>query len=518
MSTNALLAIGLGLMTVLLVAATVAGATALRRTGALTDQMLNELTPARIVSENLATAVINQESGLRGYALTGDEAFLEPFNAGVKAETDSLALLRTYLTARPAELAAVDTAGREAAGWRTQIAEPTLAAVRNGGAGVVSPAQLTDGKKRFDQTRQAIDALRERVRQARADLKAELEAAQAWENTVFQAVLVTFLLAGLATVLLIQRGVLRPLRRLEQATETVAAGRFDDEIAVTGPSDIVAVAARVDSMRRRIVEELAFTVGARSRLEEQAADLARSNAELEQFAYVASHDLQEPLRKVASFSQLLERRYGDQLDDRARQYIGFAVDGAQRMQVLINDLLAFSRVGRVYDDTEPVDLEAAFTQAVTDLGDRIERTDATITHDTLPVLPGDPTLLTMLWQNLLGNALKFAAPDRPPVVTVTSERDGDQWRFAVTDNGIGVPAEFAEKIFVIFQRLHARGDVYGGTGIGLAMCRKIVEHHGGSIGLDTGHVDGARFVFTLPAGQDPAPGRSTSEDKATASE
>jgi light-regulated signal transduction histidine kinase (bacteriophytochrome) len=194
---------------------------------------------------------------------------------------------------------------------------------------------------------------------------------------------------------------------------------------------------------------------------------------------------------------MLERRYATELDDRGRQYLHFAVDGASRMQVLINDLLMFSRVGRVYDNVEDVDLQQIVEQAEQDLSHRIEESGATIAHAALPVVPGDKTLLALLWQNLLGNAVKFTHPGRPPRVTVEASADEEEWTFAVADNGIGIEPTYADKIFVIFQRLHPRGS-YPGTGIGLALCKRVVEFHGGRIWLDDGYTGGARICFTLP--------------------
>ena len=256
-------------------------------------------------------------------------------------------------------------------------------------------------------------------------------------------------------------------------------------------------------MRQRIVEELEAARSARAQLAEQAVELRRSNAELEQFAYVASHDLQEPLRKIASFCQLLEKRYGDKLDERGVEYIGFAVDGAKRMQVLINDLLSFSRVGRVGAMHADVDLDTALDDALANLAAAIEESHAEIVRPAqrLPRIVGDPTLLTMLWQNLIGNAVKFQRADHPPRIVIECQRGaGDRhgdWLLTVTDNGIGIDEEFVDKVFVIFQRLHGR-DQYSGTGLGLALCKKIVEHHGGTIRIDTTYDRGTRFEFTLP--------------------
>ncbi|MEV6520491.1 ATP-binding protein [Longispora sp. NPDC051575] len=497
--TSGLMSVGFGVLAVVLLAATVAGGLAMRRTAAVSDLLTDRISPARIAGQKLRGAMLDQETGLRGYVLTGDQTFLGPYTSGIEAENAALGELRGLLKGRTADLAAVSAAETHARTWRNYVAVPVIDAIALGGREAAPEPAVNGGKTVFDDVRTALGTLDSRLAQARTDIRAEVAAAQSWQNTVFGLMLATFLLAGMLVTSLVRRGVLRPLGQLGDATRTVSAGAYDRPITVDGPADMTALAGDVEGMRRQIVQELAFSNTARAQLEEQAADLKRSNGELEQFAYVASHDLQEPLRKIASFCQLLERRYGELLDDRGRQYVAFAVDGAQRMQVLINDLLAFSRVGRVYDDSEPVDLDRVCDQAVTDLADRVERTGATVERDPLPTVAGDPTLLTMLWQNLIGNALKFASPDRVPHVRVTVEADGDRWRFAVTDNGIGVPPEFGEKIFVIFQRLHARGDAYGGTGIGLAMCRKIVEHHGGQIWLDPEHTGGARFVFTLPA-------------------
>jgi light-regulated signal transduction histidine kinase (bacteriophytochrome) len=232
-------------------------------------------------------------------------------------------------------------------------------------------------------------------------------------------------------------------------------------------------------------------------LETKARELERSNAELEQFAYVASHDLQEPLRKVASFCQLLQRRYAGQLDERADQYIEFAVDGAKRMQSLISDLLGFSRVGRTGTQMVDVPLDDALRVALDNLTRRVDETRATIEADPLPTVSGEPVLLTAVFQNLIGNALKFHG-EEPPVVRVTVVRDGDMWTISCCDEGIGIAPEYAERIFAIFQRLHPK-ETYEGTGIGLALCRKIVEHHGGRIWLDTSVPSGTTFRFTLPA-------------------
>jgi light-regulated signal transduction histidine kinase (bacteriophytochrome) len=312
--------------------------------------------------------------------------------------------------------------------------------------------------------------------------------------------LVVALVGGAALILLaaviVWRGlhhlVLAPVESLAGQARAVAARRPNARIVPRGPPELQAMGRDVEQMRRTAAAALDDTRVARDHL-------ARSNADLEQFAYVASHDLSEPLRKVANFCQLLERQYGPQLDDTARQYIGFAVDGAKRMQALITDLLALSRVGRTTDAFVPVDTGVAVQQALANLEESIDATGAGVGRSELPTVPGDPALIVALFENLIANAIKYRSA-APPLIVITAVRDAGAaaWTFTVRDNGIGIEPQYAERIFAIFQRLHLR-DEYAGTGIGLALCRKIVEFHGGHIWLDTqGQVNGATFRFTLP--------------------
>ncbi len=226
-------------------------------------------------------------------------------------------------------------------------------------------------------------------------------------------------------------------------------------------------------------------------------ELARSNAELQQFAYVASHDLQEPLRMIGSYTQLLERRYADKLDRDAREFMGFIVDGATRMKQLIEDLLAYSRVGTRGKELRPVQAQAVLDKALANLRASLEQSAATVTHDPLPEVSADDTQLAQLLQNLIANAIKFRKKDEAPRIHVGAEDAGDEWRFSVADNGIGIEPQYFDRIFMVFQRLHTQ-DEYPGTGIGLAICRKVAERHRGRIWVESAYGKGSTFRFTLP--------------------
>jgi PAS domain S-box-containing protein len=251
--------------------------------------------------------------------------------------------------------------------------------------------------------------------------------------------------------------------------------------------------AGIAVQKARLYDEIK---GAQSALAEKAEELAKSNTELQHFAYIASHDLQEPLRMVASYVQLLARRYKGKLDGDANEFIAFAVDGAARMQALINALLAYSRIGTKGKPFEPSHCEKIFESALKNLKVAIEESRARVTHDALPTVMGDDIQLTQLFQNLIGNAIKFRG-NKPPSVHVSAERNGNEWFFSFRDDGIGIDPQYSERIFVIFQRLHSKEE-YPGTGIGLALCKKIVERHGGRIWVESEPGNGATFRFSLP--------------------
>ncbi|WP_181796315.1 CHASE3 domain-containing protein [Streptomyces sp. WELS2] len=516
-------------MITLVVAGSVVGAELLARTARVSDQLSEHIQPAHSEALRLQNALLNQETGVRGYVLAADRQFLAPYTEGRRAERDSAARLERLVGDRPVLRQDLEAIERAAADWRRRYAAPLIAGVTPGAPRPAGQSTTERGKAAFDHIRALFGTQNRHLAEARQHSRSELAHIRTVRNWVLGGMVAAFLLTAVVLAVLVHTLVARPLDRLRTASRRVAQGDFRHRIPAEGPADIRAMSDDVEAMRRRLVTELDASRVQQEHLTRQAADLdaqavelRRSNAELEQFAYVASHDLQEPLRKVASFCQLLEKRYGDSLDERGTQYIAFAVDGAKRMQILINDLLTFSRVGRVNDAHVPVSLGQTLDKALANLAAAAEESGAVIERpDTLPELTGDPTLLVMLWQNLIGNAIKFRRPDRAPRISVTCEPEpgtgegegevGTAVRLSVTDNGIGIPEEFAEKVFVIFQRLHGR-DAYSGTGIGLALCKKIVEFHGGRIWIDTGHTDGTRFCLTLPT----APAGGPASDGATA--
>jgi signal transduction histidine kinase len=495
---------GLGglIMGILLITTLAQAGSAIYRQSLIRDTVTDRIVPAALLQSQLSGTIGQQDTAIRTYATSKDPAAYATYQQKIAEQARTSATMRrllVHVSGSDRSLADIAALDKAAAAWRAGYADPLAAAVRRGTA---RPA-AEDGEQPFAQVRSTNAALQK-------DQTALYQTfARRLKNRVNEvywslaaAVLITLLsAAGLAW--LIRRAVLRPLSSLAANVRDVAQGDLARPLDLRGSAEFVELAAIVDAMRQRIMEEWRFTSEARRQLDEQATELRRSNAELEQFAYVASHDLQEPLRKVASFCQMLERKYGDKLDDRGRQYIDFAVDGAKRMQVLINDLLNFSRVGRLERSHETVGMRVCLDRALYNLAQLREDTGAEVTADELPELPGDQTQFTQLLQNLIGNAIKFHGDD-PPRVHIGARRDGDVWEFSCSDNGIGIDAKYADRIFLIFQRLHPQ-DVYTGTGIGLAMCKKIVEHHGGRIWLDenSGTPDhpGTTIRWTLPAGE-----------------
>lgn len=286
--------------------------------------------------------------------------------------------------------------------------------------------------------------------------------------------------------------IIGPVRQLQQQAHAIGQGDLESRTEIRGVEELAQLADTLNVM----AENLQKSNLAR---EEAMEELTRSNQELEQFAYVASHDLQEPLRVISGYLQLLERRYRGQLDAEADEFINYVLDGARQLQQLINDLLEYSRVGSRGKPLRPTDMNDAFERTVAGLGAKIEENRATVTRDALPMVQADSVQMVQLLQNLIANALKFRGSE-PPEVHISARRDGPHWQFAVRDNGIGIDPKYQDRIFAIFQRLHTRKK-YSGTGIGLAVCKRIVERHGGRIWVESEPGKGSTFLFTINPSQ-----------------
>lgn len=328
-------------------------------------------------------------------------------------------------------------------------------------------------------------------------------------NAMAKAISITgsmvFLIA-LVIIFIISKTFTKPFQQLVTATEEMGRGNLDIRINVDSHDEVGKLGEAFNKMALRLRKTMVSRDQLKQEIEERKStqealnitlhDLKQSNEDLEQFAYVASHDLQEPLRMVASYTQLIEKRFHDKLDQDGLDFIRFAVDGANRMQALINDLLSYSRVGTRANPLLPVDAHVPLGQARINLNKTIEETGAVITNEELPVVMADEAQLVQVFQNLIGNAIKFHKDGESPRIHVAAQRKAGGWVFSVQDNGIGIEAQYLQRIFVIFQRLHTRED-YPGTGIGLAICKKIIERHGGKIWAESKPGRGSTFYFTL---------------------
>ncbi|SCL67981.1 sensor histidine kinase [Micromonospora chersina] len=495
----------LGVVLVLLLGLAAAEATLAAKNRQNIDAVLLKTGPLRVQAQELMSALLDQETAVRGYAVNADRKDLEPYQVGVDRERDTFAEMRKLAVDYPEVLRALDVVEQRAAQWRSGVAEPVISTTERSGPSA-GRALITDQtRQQFDGIRSAVDGLQGEILEVRQKTADKVKATS---NVLVVLLIIAALVvavAGAVLLLSLDRILIRPLAGLVGQVREVASGDYRHRIEGSGPPEFRLLADDIDIMRQKIARELDEVREARERIEwvnsqlqKQAEELTRSNRDLEQFAYVASHDLQEPLRKVASFCQLLQRRYSGQLDERADQYIAFAVDGAQRMQRLINDLLAFSRIGRLTTGFTEVDLNKVMGDVAGQTEAARQYADAELTWDRLPVIRGEEPLLTNLLANLVSNSIKFRRPDVPPKVHVSARLVDDEWEISCRDNGIGIEPEFADKIFVIFQRLHSK-DAYPGTGIGLAIVKKIVEYHGGRVWVDTEAAEGTTIRFTLPA-------------------
>ncbi|MEV0948982.1 ATP-binding protein [Promicromonospora sp. NPDC050249] len=519
----------LGAVAAMLIIALAVAVLALVQSRSLDARADGPYTRALVDGERASLALGDAEASLRAYRATCDEAALEPWTraVGSSGRIMLLADVERRELASDAEVAlAHEEAVRRIDAWFEEYAEPVVAAVEAAPAGQMACRMELLGTAPASAEGDALyDSARVAVVQYLAELGAQrdeiMETRAVWEQLLLGAVVALVLvvvLMGTMMWLALETWVIRPLTTLTAGVRVVSSGVLGREIRPVGAGEVALLAMHVETMRRELVhqvEEIRLShqevENAHGLLSEQARELERSNRDLEQFAYVASHDLQEPLRKVASFTQLLQKRYGGSLDDRADQYIEFAVDGAKRMQRLIQDLLSFSRVGRTGVPREDVELELVLAGALSELSERVVETQAEIVHDPMPVVHGERALLQQLFVNLVGNSLKFRDPERAPQVRIEVRSMRAHWEISVVDNGIGIDAQYAERVFIIFQRLHPR-DEYAGTGIGLSLVKRIVEYHKGRIWIEPAAGGGTIVRFTLARRQgQPGGGRLSTE-------
>ncbi len=429
--------------------------------------------------QKLLSAVGDAETGQRGYLLTGSEIYLTPY-LRAKSEIQH-------------RLAEVATAGRQA-GVTSARNEELREAVRN----KMSELELTIKLYDSGGARAALEEVRtNRGQQAMAAIRRLIGGLMDEQNATFQRRYaqqkqnqryVTLSLAmgvGLASVLVVLAFRIGSLYAEERDQVELEIRELNEELESR-------VQARTAELETRTMES-----------EMRAAELRRSNADLAQFASIASHDLQEPLRMVASYMGMLSRKYGGSLDETALTYIRFAIGGATRMQALINDLLAYSKAGTQALTKERVGFECVVKEAIQNLQIAIEESSAAVRYGSLPVVNVDQVKMTQVVQNLVGNAIKFRKPDVRPEIEISTKRDGLEWVFSVADNGIGFERKYNDRIFQVFQRLHGVGS-YPGNGIGLAICRRIVEHHGGRLWAEAEPDLGSTFFFTLPYVKEPS--------------
>lgn len=408
------------------------------------------------------------ETGNRGYAASGDRSFLEPCEKGKKDAIAHLDRVAQLTSDNPDQQKSVALA-RELSAQKVQFSDDVIKASVDEGRALIASAK---GKKIMEAYRQRIAEMIDTESNLLEKRNRDLQLAQQllWAGTLTLAVSA---LALLAWVFRITRTAIEDEKRRVAELNSLNRG------------------LQAEIEQRKIVE-LA--------LKDTTMKLTSSNTDLQQFAYVASHDLQEPLRAVAGFLTLIAKRHKGNLDPETEGWINHAVEGAQRMRALINDLLLYARVESRGKELEPTDCNKALEQAKKDLSVVLEETGAEIHATRLPTLVGDEGQLSQLFQNLVGNAIKFKQSDTTPKVDIEVRQENAEWIFSVKDNGIGFDQTHADRIFVIFQRLQGREE-YQGTGIGLALCKKIVERHGGRIWAESSKGKGSTFFFTIPVMQ-----------------
>jgi signal transduction histidine kinase len=451
--------------------------------------------------------LVDMETGYRGFLLTGQEQFLDPYQAGLTSYPDRLSQLEQLTADNPPQVARWQSIADLTRQWTQQITEPRIALRRQVPAGAQPSSQLVElvsageGRDQFATIRQVFD---EAIATEQSLLATRLDDAQMANQRLFTTLVIgtaAALVVGVVAALLLTRDITGAVAHLADAAVAVAGGDLKRRIGLSRRDEVGRAATAFDNMADRLEGTIGDLEASSAELQRKHVELERSNRELQDFASVASHDLQEPLRKVRAFGDRLSAKYGPELTDQGRDYLARMQDAAARMQTLINDLLTFSRVTTRAQPFVSVDLNGVVSQVVSDLEVRIQQAGATVSVEPLPTIDGDQLQLRQLFQNLLANGVKFQRPGVPPVVRVYAEDvDDETVRLCVQDNGIGFDEKYLDRIFTIFQRLHGRVD-YEGTGVGLAVCRKIVERHGGTITARSAPGEGATFSVTLPRTQ-----------------
>ena len=468
------------------------------------DQQLRLVSDAQartLLLNDLNTQISVMENGERGYLITGDPDFLAPYREGDAAFQAAVFALHD-LSATDLQRTNLARVQSIVVRWQESAARPEIAARSDS---LVQAAQLVQrgvGRDLLNEARAIMSVMRTNES---ARLSAATAASQATLTTV-RTLTVGGLLLSLILLLLtayrVTRTVTRSLNDLNAGASELTAGQYQRRMPAMPVRELAQLGEQFDRMASAVQDREQALVESAEALRASNTHLERSNRELEQFAYVASHDLQEPLRTIGSYTELLARRYQGQLDARADQYIAFTTSATQRMKTLIQDLLAYSRVRNAPRATQPVDTAALVRDVLADLEQQILTEQAVIDVQDLPTLNSSPELLRHAFQNLIGNALKFRDPQRPPQVQVSAHRrehaGQDSWVFQVHDNGIGIEPEYHERIFGVFQRLHGMED-YPGSGIGLAVTRSAAEQLGGHLWVDSVPGAGSTFSLALPA-------------------
>ena len=466
----------------------------------------------------LARDVIDLETGMRGFVLVGQQPFLAPYQRGQRDVRERLAKLQ-LLSVSERQRANLSRVRDLISRWDQQVAAPAIAARQTSKATAASRlAQQTQGKQLIDAARSVLATLE------RNEMLRREAAASASLGTL--RLTRTLTIAGLTSALLLlifiaqraARTLTRGLETLNAGAGRIAQGHYGEPLLDVPVREVQALRGQFYVMANAVEQREANLKTAQAVLERTNRDLERSNRELEQFAYVASHDLQEPLRTIGSYTELLSTRYQGKLDDRADQYIQFTLSATLRLKELIQDLLLYSRVRQQGQASVMFSAQAVVQDVLDDFQNLIQRSGASVEVGELPEVWGNPELLRHVFQNLIGNALKFCDPARPPEVTVVAAARPGAWQFSVTDNGIGIEEAYFERIFGVFQRLHGVG-IFEGSGIGLAVVKNVVERHGGQLSLKSALGCGTTFSFTLPypneAARDPLlPGQAHAQNPA----